>query len=735
MPSSWLRAGGPHQLSSISWPRAALKLALGWCPAPGFQHQLAQAALKAGAGHQPAPAFKHQLASICLQAGCGLVSRTSFQAPAGLEQPSKLAAGWCPAPAFKHQLAQAALKAGAGHQPAPAFKHQLASICLQAGCGLVSRSSFQAPADLEQPSSWLRAGVLHQLSSTSWLKQPSKLVRDTSPHQLSSTNWTSICRQGCGLVSRTSFQAPAGLEQPSSWLRAGVPHQLSNTSWLKQPSKLLRAFKHQLASICLQAGCGLVSRTSFQAPAGLEQPSSWLRAGVPHQLSSTRWLKQPSKLVRDQPHQLSSTSWPRFGGCGLVSRTSFQAPPGLKQPSKLVREPAHTSFAPDGDLPSSWLRAGVPHQLSSTSWPRAALKLASRTSFPPAGLEQPSSWLRAGVPHQLSSISWPRAALKLAAGWCPAPAFKHQLAQTALKAGAGHQPAPAFKHQLASICLQAGCGLVSRTSFQAPAGLEQPSSWLRAGVPHQLSSTAGSSSPQAGCGLVAPAGSSSPQSWCGTPARTSFQAPAGLDLPSSWLRAGVLHQLSSTSWPRAALKLAAGWCPAPAFKHQLAQAALKAGAGHQPAPAFSTSWPRFAFKLAAGLVSRNSFQAPAGLEQPSSWLWAGVPHQLSSTSWLKQLSKLVRDTSPHQLTSTSWPRFAFKLAAGWCPAPAFKHQLAHSPQSWCGTPAGLSRTSFQAPTNSSSPQSWCGTPARTIQAPAGLDLPSSWLRAGVPHQL
>ena len=983
-PSSWLRAGVPHQLSSTSWPQAALKAGAGHQPAPAFKHQLAssspqagcrlvsrtsfqapaglkqpsklvrdtsphqlsstswpRAALKLAAGWCPAPAFKHQLPSKLVrdtsphqlsstswprspQAGCGLVSRTSFQAPAGLKQPSKLVRDTSPHQLSSTSWPRAALKLAAGWCPAPAFKHQLASSSPQSWCGTPARTSFQAPAGLEQPSSWLRAGVPHQLSSTSWpqaapkagaghqpapafkhqlassspqagcglvsrtsfqapagLKQPSKLVRDTSPHQLSSTSWpraalklaagwcpapafkhqlaSSSPQSWCGTPARTSFQAPAGLEQPSSWLRAGVPHQLSSTSC----PKLVRdpAFKHQV-----KAGAG----PSFQAPAGLEQPSSWLRAGVPHQLSRS-WssgtpartsfqapagLEQPSSWLR-APHQLSSTSWPQAAlkagaghqpapafkhqlassspqaGCGLVSRTSFQAPAGLKQPSKLVRDTS-------------------PHQLSSTSWPRAALKLAagwcpapafkhqlassspqswcglvSRTSFQaPAGLEQPSSWLRAGVPHQLSSTSWPRAALKLAAGWCPAPAFKHQLAssspqswcgtpartsfqapagleqpsswlragvphqlsstswpQAALKAGAGHQPAPAFKHQLASSSPQAGCGLVSRTSFQAPAGLK-PSKLVRDTSPHQLSST---SWPQAalkaGAGhQPAPAfkhqlASSSPQAGCGLVSRTSFQAPAGLKQPSKLVRDTSPHQLSSTSWPRAALKLAAGWCPAsfqaPAglkqpsklvqdtSPHQLSstswpRAALKLAAGWCPAPAFKHQLASSSPQSWCGTPARTSFQAPAGLEQPSSWLRAGVPHQLSSTSWpqaalkagaghqpapafkhqlassspqagcglvsrtsfqapagLKQPSKLVRDTSPHQLSSTSWPRAALKLAAGWCPAPAFKHQLA-----------------------SSSPQSWCGTPARTsFQAPAGLEQPSSWLRAGVPHQL
>ena len=264
-------------------------------------------------------------------------------------------------------------------------------------------------------------------------------------------NLASICLQAsCGLVSRTSFQAQLGLDLPSSWLRAG--------------------FKHKLASICLQAGCGLVSRTSKHwFPSAFKLAAGWC----------------PALAFK---HNLASICLQ--AGCGLVSRTSFQAQLGL-------------------DLPSSWLRAGVPHQLSSTTWPRSASSWLragvphqlSSTTWPRSA----SSWLRAGVPHQLSSTTWPPAfkhnlassfqaqlgldRFKLAAGWCPAPAFKHNLASICLQAGCGlvsrtskHWfpsafklaaswcPAPAFKHNLASICLQAGCA-----AFEAQFGFDRPS--------------------------------------------------------------------------------------------------------------------------------------------------------------------------------------------------------------------------------------------------------------------
>ena len=751
LPSSWLRAGVPHQLSGTRWPQSAFKLAAGGCPAPAFRHKVATICLQAGCG--PAPALRHKVATICLQAGCGLVSRTSFQAQGGHNLPSSWLRAGVP-----HQLSgtrwpQSAFKLAAGGCPAPAFRHKVAPICLQAGCGLVSRTSSQAQGGPNLPSSWLRAGVPHQLSGTRWPQSAFKLAAGWCPAPAFRHKVATICLQaGCARVSRTSFQAQGGHNLPSSWLRAGVPHQLSGTRWPQSAFKLAAggcptpAFRHKVAPICLQAGCGLVSRTSFQAQGGHNLPSSWLRVGVPHQLSGTRWPQSAFKLAAGWcpapalRHKVAPICLQ--AGCGLVSRTSFQAQGGH-------------------NLPSSWLRAGVPHQLSSTRWPQSAFKLAagwcppafrhkvaticlqvgcgrvSRTSFQAhGGPNLPSSWRRAGVPHQLSGTRWPQAAFKLAAGWCPAPAFRHKVATICLQAGCGrvsrtsvqaqgghnlpsswlragvpHQlsgtkwpqsafklaaggcPAPAFRHKVAPICLQAGCGLVFRTSFQAQGGPNLPSSWLRAGVPHQLSGTRW---PQSAFKLAAGGCPRWPQSafklaagWCPAPAfrhkvatiflqagcgrvsRTSFQAHGGPNLPSSWLQAGVSHQLSGTRWPQSAFKLAARGCPAPASRHKVATICLQTGCGR---------------------VSRTSFQAHGGPNLPSSWLQAGVPHQLSGTRW---------------------PQSAFKLAAGGCPAPAFRHKVATiCLQAGCGL---VSRTSSQAQ--------------------GGPNLPSSWLQAGVPHQL
>ena len=161
--------------------------------------------------------------------------------------------------------------------------------------------------------------------------------------------------------------------------------------------------------------------------------------------------------------------------------------------------------------------------------------------------------------------------------WDVPQAFKHKLAPICLQAGCGlvSCPAPAFNHKLASIRLKADAG-------QAHIGLHLPSSWLRAGVPHQLSIT---SCPPSGVphqlASSSPAGSSSPQSWC---------------------------TLSSTSWPRATLKLQAG------VPHQLsstscfqAQAALKAGVGHQPAASLKANRGQLVLEW-CGLVSRTSFE-------------------------------------------------------------------------------------------------------------------------------
>ena len=576
-----------------------------------------------------------------------------------------------------------AFKLAAGWCPAPAFKHKLASICLQAGCGLVSRrTSFQAQLGLDLPSSWLRVGVPHQLSSTTWPRSASSWLRAGVPHQLSSTTWprsaSSWLRAQLGLdrfklaalVSRTSFQAQLGLDLPSSWLRANVPHQQA------------------LVSICIQAGCGLLSRASFQAQLGLDLPSSWLWIGVPHQFFK---------------HNLASICLQ--AGCGLVSRTSFQAQLGLA-----AGVPHQLSSTTWSDLPLSWLRASFPHQLSSTTWPGSAFKLAAGWCSAPAfkhnlasiclqagcrlvrtgfqaqvGFDLPSSWLRVAVSHQLSSTIWfPSAcklvsrtskhwfpsAFKLAASWCPAPAFKHNLVSMCLQAGcklssttwspsafklaAGRCPAPAFKHKLASICL---CKPTARwcpaTAFKHNLASICLQSWLRVGVPHQLSSTTWPRSAS---------------SWLRAGAQLGLQLSSTTwppafkhnltSIASSWLRAGVPHQLSSTTWPQSAFKLAAGWCPAPASTgFHLPSSWLRAGVPHQLS---STTWPRSAFKLAAGWCPAPG---STGFHLPSSWLRAGAPHQLSSTTW---------------------PRSAFKLAAGWCPAPAFEVQFGFDRPSGCG---------------------------------------------------